>query len=154
MKKCCILVILSLVLFSGCDTYTGSGAYIGSSIGGVLGSALGGIAGESRGSDIGTIVGMASGAIIGSAMGQAKAKQKQRDMAAYREDKYGRAAARARETRILESDGMTQMESDSIYDSGFDATNSGDDRLYDFDSTDGKSCCKVQGKRTYSPMHK
>ena len=56
MKKVILFMLCSSLLMSSCDTYTGSGAYAGSSIGSILGSAIGGLSGGPRGSDIGTIV--------------------------------------------------------------------------------------------------
>jgi outer membrane lipoprotein SlyB len=70
MKKSLILVLSSAMVLSGCDTYTGSGAYAGASFGSILGSAIGGLSDGPRGSDIGTIIGMAGGAIVGAAIGQ------------------------------------------------------------------------------------
>jgi outer membrane lipoprotein SlyB len=152
MKKCFIFVILASVVFSSCDTYTGAGAYGGSTVGAVLGSAIGGIADGPRGSDIGTLVGMAGGAIVGGAIGNAKDKQIQRDMAEYRQDKAERAAARAQRNRMQDSDRIMQMDPDSSYDSGFDATNSGDDRLYDFNSTDYTGNYSAQEPEVNFPM--
>ena len=61
MKKMLIYAACATLLFSSCDSYTGSGAYAGVSLGSILGSAIGGIADGPRGSDIGTIIGMAGG---------------------------------------------------------------------------------------------
>lgn len=152
MKKYFIFVILASVVFSGCDTYAGAGAYGGGTVGAVLGSAIGGIAEGPRGSDIGTIVGMAGGAIVGGAIGNAKDKEIQRDMAEYRHDKAERAAARVQRNRMQESDRKMQMDSDSSYDSGFDATNSGDDRLYDFNSADYTGDYSAQEPEINFPM--
>ncbi len=71
MKKSLTLVVGAALLVSSCTSYTGAGAYMGTSLGSILGSAIGGIAGGPRGSDIGTIVGMAGGAVVGSAIGAA-----------------------------------------------------------------------------------
>lgn len=78
MKKSLILSLSAAVVLSSCDTYTGSGAVTGGSLGSILGSAIGGIAGGARGSDIGTIVGMAGGAIIGASTG-AKADRRAKE---------------------------------------------------------------------------
>lgn len=152
MKKCFIFVILASVVFSSCDTYTGAGAYGGSTVGAVLGSAIGGIAEGPRGSDIGTLVGMAGGAIVGGAIGNAKDKQIQRDREEYLHDKAERAAARAQRNQIQESDRMMQIDPNSSYDSGFDATHSGDDRLYDFNSTDYTGDYSAQEPEINFPM--
>lgn len=94
------------LLLSSCSSNTGAGAYTGAQFGSILGSAIGGISGGPRGSDIGTIVGMAGGAMIGGAIGNA-ADQKARG----------------------------EMDNDNPSNSGFDSTNSGDDRI-DFDGSD------------------
>ena len=154
MKKGLILLMLSSVIFySSCGTYTGSGAYAGSSLGAVLGSAIGGIASGPRGSDIGTIAGMAGGAVVGGAIGNAKDKQMQRDMEEYQHDKVERAAARARRNRMERSETMTEIVPENPYDSGFDASNSGDDRLYDFNSNDYIGDYSAQKPDINLPMH-
>lgn len=76
MKKGLVYAISATLLLSSCNSYTGMGAYTGSSLGSILGSAIGGIAGGPRGSDLGTLVGMAGGAAIGAAVG-AKADQQE-----------------------------------------------------------------------------
>lgn len=124
MKKVLTILVGSTLLLSSCGTYTGSGAYVGGSFGSILGSAIGGIAGGPRGSDIGTIVGMASGAIIGASVGN-QADQ-QRSKASHHNNSETRNEQRP-------SDVYNPSEHD---DSGFDATNSGDDRIYDFNGED------------------
>lgn len=42
MKKSIIISLCAACLLSGCDTYTGMGAYSGAALGSVLGSAIGG----------------------------------------------------------------------------------------------------------------
>ncbi|MGI6242989.1 MAG: hypothetical protein ACOYJK_05595 [Prevotella sp.] len=148
MTKSWVYIISASILFSACTSYAGVGAYQGSSIGAVLGSAVGGIAEGPRGSDIGTIVGMASGAIIGGAIGNAKDKEHERDMEEYRRDKAERAAARAQRNRMEQS----EIDSDIPYDSGFDSSNSGDDRLYDFNSTDYTGDYSAQQPEINFPM--
>ncbi len=49
MKKVLIYAACATLLFSSCDSYTGSGAYAGVSLGSILGSAIGGIADGPRG---------------------------------------------------------------------------------------------------------
>lgn len=136
MKKGLFMLVLASVIFNGCGSYAGSVAYGGSSLGAILGSAIGGIADGPRGSDIGTIVGMAGGAVVGGAIGNAQDKQRRRDIEEYQHDKAERSAARARRNRMKQEQGASQANTDQSYDSGFDETNSGDDRLYDFNSTD------------------
>ena len=48
MKKMIFLMLCSSLVLSSCDTYTGSGAYAGGSIGSILGSAIGGLSGGPR----------------------------------------------------------------------------------------------------------
>lgn len=45
MKKGLVYAISATLLLSSCNSYTGMGAYTGSSLGSILGSAIGGIAG-------------------------------------------------------------------------------------------------------------
>lgn len=106
MKKMMVWAVGATLLLSSCSSYTGAGAYTGAQFGSILGSAIGGISGGPRGSDIGTIVGMAGGAVIGGAIGNA-ADQKARG----------------------------EMDNDNPANSGYDSTNSGDDRI-DFDGSD------------------
>lgn len=141
MKKSLILGAAVLVVMSSCGTYTGAGASFGS----ILGSAIGGIAGGGRGSDIGTIIGMAGGAAIGAAADNARQKRAQRDV----HDHYEQV--QRNKTRGINpyAKGKTSdyddtysagnadnMLNDSIDASGFDSLNTGDDRLYDFQSSD------------------
>ncbi len=101
MKKNVIVLVAGLMLLASCGTYEGYGAMNGLYVGSLLGSAIGGISGGPRGSDIGTIIGMAGGAVAGAAIGSAADKSRQYDMAQYRQEKA----------------------------SGFDSTNSADDRI-------------------------
>lgn len=122
MKKLFITAICFSLLLSSCDTYTGSGAFAGGSMGSVLGSAIGGLAGGPRGSDMGTIIGMAGGAMVGAAVGS-QADQRQQQRYEQRQRQYDQRQERSR------SYGGSQ-------DGVFDSTNSGDDRLYDFNGKD------------------
>lgn len=106
MKKMMVWAVGATLLLSSCSSNTGAGAYTGAQFGSILGSAIGGISGGPRGSDVGTIIGMAGGAMIGGAIGNA-ADQKARG----------------------------KMDNDYPSNSGFDSTNSGDDRI-DFDGSD------------------
>lgn len=134
MKKTLVYATCLTLLMSSCGTYTGSGAYVGTSLGAILGSAIGGIANGPRGSDVGTIVGMVGGAVVGGAIGSAadaKAEQqRQADLEQYRKDKAARAAQRAQRQQM-------QQQQDDIYGGNIvDETNSGDDRIYDFTGSD------------------
>lgn len=121
MKKILVISVGTLLLCSSCGTYAGSGAYAGGTFGSIIGSAIGGIAGGHRGSDIGTLIGMAGGAAVGAAVGAAADQAQQRQYEEHVAARQQRAAARTQQY-------------DRTYqgDSGFDATNSGDDRLYGF----------------------
>lgn len=117
MKKFLIFALCSLFLMSSCDTYTGSGAYMGGSIGSILGSAIGGLSGGPRGSDMGTIIGMAGGAAVGAVLGS----------------QADQAASQRQSTCRERSSSRTSSTDDTAI---FDSSNSGDDRLYDFDGKD------------------
>lgn len=148
MKKFYAIFLSATLLLSSCGTYTGAGAYTGTSIGGMLGSAIGGISDGPRGSDIGTIVGMAGGAIIGGIIGNAKDKEKERDYEQYERDRADRVAARAQRG----NDGVYSHSSgEGDYNSGFDANNGGDDRLYDFTSPDYTGDYSAQHPQTMYP---
>ncbi len=127
MKKSLVLLVCSILLLSSCGTYTGSGAYVGGSFGSILGSAIGGLAGGPRGSDLGTIIGMAGGAAVGAAVGS-QADQQQR------QERHARAQQH-QDDAYYHSNSTSQY-SGNFSDSGFDSSNSGDDRLYDFSSSD------------------
>ena len=150
-KNLFILFLGAALLLSGCSTYTGQGAYAGAAIGSVLGSAIGGISGGWRGRDLGTVVGMAGGAAVGAAVGAAADQKRADDMAQYRRDRE----ARARRTQT--GNGNRSYSDDSYSDdSGFDATNSGDDRI-DFDGAGPRDGRGTHGDytaakpRTYTP---
>jgi len=125
MNKVLTLTVGAALLLSSCGTYTGSGAYAGVSLGAILGSAIGGISDGPRGSDIGTIVGMAGGAIVGSAIGSA-ADKKAHDQV---HEHYEKVQARKAQQQA-------EAQQNQNYGSGFDETNSGDDRIYDFNGSD------------------
>ncbi len=120
MKKTLVLSVSALLLLSSCGSYTGMGAYTGGSFGSIIGSAIGGIAGGHRGSDIGTLIGMAGGAVVGAAVGAAADNAERQRYEDYRASREQRTAD------------YPQYGRGNQTDSGFDATNSGDDRLYGF----------------------
>lgn len=147
MKKFYIIPLSAAILLSSCGTYTGSGAMTGGTFGSILGSAIGGIAGGPYGSDIGTIIGMAGGAAVGAAVGSSADKKDRQEV----HDHYDRVQQnKARGVNPYANGGTYNNgsdNSDSVYDrqgqigtgvdeSGFDGTNSGDDRIYDFQSSD------------------
>lgn len=121
MKKTLVVSLGAMMLLSSCGTYTGAGAYAGGSFGSIIGSAIGGIAGGWRGSDIGSLIGMAGGAAVGAAIGSAADKAEQQKYEDYRNARAQRPAPAQR-----------QYDDSGNDDSGFDQTNSGDDRLYGF----------------------
>lgn len=144
-------VACASLLLCGCTTYTGVGAYQGSGIGAILGSAIGGITGGHRGSDIGTIIGMAGGAVVGAAVGSAadQAQQQRREEARerrqrdydYEYDRRGTYDNRGYDQRRMEDN------------SGFDPTNSGDDRIYDYNDQDYNGHYSAVSPRSYDPMY-
>lgn len=113
------------MIVSGCTTSTGASAYGGASLGSILGSAIGGISGGPRGSDIGTIVGMAGGAVIGAAVGNAAEKAQQDKYRKYQEEREARYS-RGYQQREYNNNAPDVQNYD---ESGFDPTNSGDDRI-------------------------
>lgn len=133
MKKSFVIGMSALLLLGSCDTYTGAGAYMGTTLGSIFGSAVGGIAGGPHGSDVGTVVGMIGGAVAGAAIGQATDQKQQAQREAYIADMRARRAERqAARARAQQSDNYNYESTDS----GFDASNSGDDRLYNFKGSD------------------
>lgn len=128
MRKTGILTVCGLMLLSSCSSYTATGAYTGAQFGTILGSAIGGISGGWRGSDIGSIVGMAGGAAVGAAIGSAVENAQKEKI-----EKYHK--------QIEQREYGYQQQGD---DSGFDATNSGDDRI-NIDMEGPK------GDRTFNP---
>lgn len=139
MKKVFSLSLCAALLLSGCDTYTGTGAFGGATLGSVLGSAIGGIGGGPRGSDIGTIVGMAGGAVVGAAIGSNAEREQQ--------ERYQRVQQQ-REEIYRHGSGQRQS-GDTAYssdddDSGFDPSNGGDDRI----TMDGGQECETPRQDT------
>ena len=127
MRKFAFMLIFALLL-TGCGTYTGTGAYTGGYFGSILGSAIGGITDGPRGSDVGTIVGMVGGAVVGAAIGNAKDNADKREVREHYE-KVQRDKQRQRQDNRASHD-------DEGY---YDPSNSGDDRLYDFDMAGNSS---------------
>ncbi len=141
MKKLFVTAMCSLLLLGSCDTYTGSGAFAGGSVGSVLGSAIGGLAGGPRGSDMGTIIGMASGAMIGAAVGNVADQRQQQAYDEQSQYLYDRRQTRSRSY-------------DSSQNQVFDSSNSGDDRLYDFNGRDYTGSYSAQKPVTSMPSSK
>jgi hypothetical protein len=147
MGKHFIIGMSALLLLGSCDTYTGSGAYMGSTLGSIFGSAIGGITGGPHGSDVGTLVGMVGGAVAGAAIGQAADQKQQAQRDADIADMRARRAEQ--QTRSQSTYGNSNS-----YDtnSGFDANNGGDDRIYDFKSSDYSGSYSAQQPEVTMPM--
>ena len=123
MKKLLVISVSTLLMLSSCGTYAGSGAATGGYFGSIVGSAIGGITGGWRGSDIGSLVGLAGGAVVGAAIGAAADNAEQQKYEDYKMQRQERIQDRQRKD-------APQTEYDN---SGFDSSNSGDDRLFGFD---------------------
>lgn len=137
MGKSFIIGMSALLLLGSCDTYTGTGAYMGSTLGSIFGSAIGGIAGGPHGSDVGTIVGMVGGAVAGAAIGQATDQKQQAQREADIADMRARRAERqARRQGSYGNDNTYGHGNNYGYDNQGDANNGGDDRIYDFKGSD------------------
>lgn len=145
MGKSFIIGMSALLLLGSCDTYTGTGAYMGSTLGSIFGSAIGGIAGGPHGSDVGTIVGMVGGAVAGAAIGQATDQKQQAQREADIADMRARRAERQARRQGSYGNDYTyghgnnygyDNQGDANSGSGFDANNGGDDRIYDFKGSD------------------
>ena len=126
MKKGLFILVSAMVLLSSCGTYTGQGAATGGWFGSMIGSAIGGISGGHRGSDVGSLIGMAGGAIVGAAIGQAADNAEQQKYEDYKAARQ-RTNPNRRTVSARQPDDYTYSE-----DSGFDANNGGDDRLFGF----------------------
>ena len=139
MKKILIFSLGAVILLSGCGTYAGEGAFVGASFGSVIGSAVGGISGGFRGSDIGTLVGMAGGAVVGGAIGAQADNARQTQIAESRDDfdikyKQHRDAATRGNGNFSGANYNEGTQGDDVIT--FDPSGSGDDTLYDFQSSD------------------
>ncbi|MBQ9636575.1 MAG: hypothetical protein IJV36_01605 [Prevotella sp.] len=141
MKKVFVYAAIGALFVSSCGTYTGSGTYVGAQFGSILGSAIGGISSGPRGSDVGTIVGMVGGAVVGGAIGSAADKRDRQEV----RDHYEQVMQRKAQEQARQNDA-------GGYGSGFDATNSGDDRLYDFQGSDYTGDYSAQPGQTVMPM--
>ena len=144
MKKTLVVSLGALMLLSSCGTYTGAGAVTGGSFGSIIGSAIGGISGGWRGSHVGSLIGMAGGAVVGAAIGSAADKAEQQRYEEYAEQRrqqryedYGRArGSERRAPQYGRNDDQRDYDERGGYyndQSGFDSSNSGDDRLFGFD---------------------
>ena len=150
MKKSLTIALSSLLILSGCDTYAGSSAYLGSNIGAILGSAIGGINDGPRGSDVGTIIGMAGGAVVGAIIGNSADQHAHDEMVEHREAVKQRRMEQ-QQNEMPESN-YSSNDTDN-YTSGFDATNSGDDRIYDFSSSDYTGNYSAQTPKEQMPQN-
>ena len=123
MKKLLVISVSTMLMLSSCGTYAGSGAATGGYFGSIVGSAIGGITGGWRGNDIGSLVGLAGGAVVGAAIGAAADNAEQQKYEDYK-------AQRQERIRNMQRKDAPEPAYD---DSGFDSSNSGDDRLFGFD---------------------
>ena len=137
MKKNIIILLSATILVSSCDTYTGSGAYAGGTLGSLIGTAIGGIVGGGHGSSVGSLIGLAGGAALGAAAGAAAYKRQAQREADDVHEHYERVQqnkARGinpyKENRENnEPEKTPQAPTNGDDESGFDSTNSGDDRI-------------------------
>lgn len=142
--KVLVLGLCGVMLVSSCGT-TGSGAIAGGYFGGAFGSAIGGLIGGYRGHEMGTVIGMATGAVAGAVVEKSEQDRREREMKAYRDRVAERQSHWQNESQ--QYDGMQHD------DSGFDGTNSGDDRLYDFGSSDSRPTTIVPSNPTNTAPH-
>jgi putative lipoprotein len=144
---------------------------MGGSIGSILGSAIGGLSGGPRGSDMGTIIGMAGGAAVGAVIGSQADQRQQQQVEQYQRDKARRAERRAARSQQQYSIGQSGYDQSDYGQRGydqpvygtpnsednsdvFDSTNSGDDRLYDFNGKDYVGDYSAQQPTTVMPSSK
>lgn len=163
MKKSMTLAVAAALMLSSCGSYTGAGAYTGTTLGSVLGSAIGGIADGPRGSDIGTIVGMAGGAAVGAAIGNAADKKAQAEVTEHREAVKARRAQEAQQQRhygddtyspgySYPADTAVSYRESGAANSGFDPNNGGDDRIYDFGDSESNGSASAQQAKETMPL--
>ena len=145
MRKIAVMSVCAVLLLSGCGTYAGSGAFTGAHFGSILGSAIGGITDGPRGSDVGTILGMAGGAIVGAAIGSAADQANKRDI----HEHYENVQRRKAQDRSYDNAGYQNRSYPN--DNYYDPSNGGDDRLYDFQSSDYTSDYSAASARSMSP---
>lgn len=132
MRKIATILLTIPLLLGSCGTYTGEGAFMGSQIGSIVGSAIGGISGGPRGADLGTLVGMAGGAAVGAVIGNAADRAQQ--------ERYA--------PRGYDYDNNEYSPTD---ESGFDPTNSGDDRI-EFDTSSSPKSADVPEFHVHSTV--
>ncbi|RRD02116.1 glycine zipper family protein [Prevotella sp. OH937_COT-195] len=160
MKKVLFAVMLSTILFSGCTTYTGAGAYRGAGIGAMIGSAIGGITGGARGSDIGTLVGMAGGAAVGAAIGSSYEDSRLKRMDEVREHRYRDYQYERSDIDRCEEYRQRNENNDAVYnfenngtEFSLDPVKSGDDRIYDYNDNDYNSGYSASTPRSFDPLY-
>ncbi len=143
MKKVIVYTLCATLLLSGCGTYAGSGAFTGAHFGSILGSAIGGITDGRRGHNIGTIIGMAGGAAVGAVIGSAADDANRREVREHYNE-----VQRQKAQRQSSSYGNYGSNDDSGY---YSPNNDGDDRLYDFQSSDYTSDYSASSPRIMDP---
>ena len=130
MKKVMTISLCAAFILGGCGTYTGTGAVTGASLGGIFGSAVGGISDGPRGSDMGTLIGMAGGAVVGAAIGAAADQEREEQISEMRQSRTRSSSSTSTGTGSGSGNTDYSSASNDYYDdSGYDPTNSGDDRL-------------------------
>ena len=157
MRKVFIYTACAAFLLAGCGTYTGSGAFTGAHFGTILGSAIGGISSGPRGSDVGAIIGMAGGAMVGAAIGSAADNANRREVHEHYEqvqrNKQQRDNSRYDNSRYDNSRYDNNRYDNSRYNDRdyYDPSGSGDDRLYDFSSSDYTGDYSASSARVLAP---
>lgn len=142
--KVILLGLCGAMLVSSCGSVGGSAA-TGGYLGGMFGSAIGGLSGGWRGHNIGTVVGMATGAVVGAAVGAAEEQKRERQIQEY----HNRVAARQSYRQSQYQNNYEQQYDDS----GYDGSNSGDDRLYDFNPSENSGYTGNSGNAPQSSYH-
>lgn len=156
MRKYLVITVAAALALNSCTTNTGTGAYVGAQFGTILGSAIGGLTGGPRGSDVGTLIGMAGGAALGASIGSAADKA---ETQAVREhyNSLGIDSKQNTYDNNRSSEGSAYRAPSDYsaegYDSGFDANGAGDDRLYDFQSSDYTGNYSASKPSTQMPLN-
>ena len=101
MKKLSLIVITSMLSFTGCSSSENKNAYRGTAIGAVAGGAVGAVIGKEKGAIIGAGVGGLAGAYAGGRM-----------------DKQAKELKAIAETKRTEQGLITKLKSDILFDTG------------------------------------
>lgn len=132
-----LLGLCGTLMISSCTTSSaGAGAMNGAMLGGWFGSAIGGIVGGPYGHDVGTVIGMTTGAVAGAAVGQAEENNRRAEVREHYRRVHGNDDMYGQYSSGYNNRQYSSNYSQNYGNSGFDSSNSGDDRLYDFQSSD------------------